>query len=1207
MAKTTHAQNSLNCGEVSPRALGRFDLAKYANACKTMLNFLGYQLGGASFRPGTRFVGETRYSAKKSRLISFQYSASQDYVIEAGDAYMRFYANDASVIVTTAWDSYTKFLTHADGTDGDTTVIDEIGKTVTNTETYDSYTKFMCHFDGTNTTFVDQIDNVNHAITPNGNITQTNAQSKFGGKSAVSAGPGDYISILDSDDWSFGTGDFTVDCWVRFTDLTGTQGIIYQYTNANNWWRLKTDGSTDHKLGIYFIIGGVVKGNYTMTNAWSGIAIDTWYHLVFERYGTGAKIFINGVSQPLTETVAFGTNDVGNISSPLIVGDQLLGYIDELRISKGIARWTANFTAPVQPYGQVRISTTQKKFGTGSLLFDGSGSYLSLADSADWDFGTGDFTIDFWVYFNTLDQQIFCGQFENAQNFWELFKTANNRLIMSFFKGNVDKGSYEATWTGVAIHTWYHLAFERTSTTAKIFINGISQTLVDEGTTFGTNDVGDIASTLFVGQLNSANYMNGYIDELRISKGVARWTADFTAPTAPYAKLPVFDISAPYAVADIGGLQWAQQADTMYVVHPLYPPYKLVRIGAALFTITKAPLVRGPFLDSNITATTIAPNKNTGNDCTLTATTAIFDAKHGGSISGEGAMFRVKGGVVKIHTFTDTKHVIGNIMAEPSGVAGDLGTGVGFTPTTDWAEGAFSDYNGWPTTVAFHDQRLYYANTVNEPQKLWGSVVQTYDDFAVGSATATDAVSFQIATEQVNAIYWLASAPKNMQIGTNSGTFTASSGGAGLAITPSAIFVQRDTTLGVAAIRPRFISSYLYYLQRNMNQIREMVYSFALDRQVTIDMNMLADHMLRDGAGAIEMDQQQSPNDRIWCVRDDGQIAVLTRNAEQDVVGWTRIVAAADSSGQAGVIESIAVIPKVGQDDQVWVIVRRNIGGSTKRFVEFFTLEFPQDDWDNIRVDCSLTLDNPKTLATPYMTNASPGIFTSTAHGFTGGEQVKITGVVLADVAGVASTDINGTYLLVYISAGTFSLTTLAGVAINTTTANGYGVYVSGGEVRKMVTNISGLGHLVGETVSVQVDGTLPTTETYVVASDGSITLSAKAAVVHAGLKYTGRIQLLKLTDGSKSTGQTKNRRVYLSTIRVSKTKQLAIGMDTTNVEAVNFADPNYLLTTPFSGDIERPFNTYWTKEGEFVIDALKPLELFILAVCLRSEVEEKD
>ena len=447
---------------------------------------------------------------------------------------------------TLTWDSYVKLMMHCDGTDGATTFTDEIGKTVTNTaDQYDAYTKACSHFDGANTATA-YTDPIAGAYTFVNHAKLSTAQYKFTtGASLLLDGTDDYVTLPDSDSWYFGTGDFTVDCWVMFNAITAPgnfQGIICQYQNATNTWEVGFNCSTK-KLEIYFTVGGVDKAFYQMTSGWSSVTTGVWYHLVFERATTTAKIFIDGVSQPLTEITAFGTNDVGDLAGLLHVGDNGLGdyfngYIDEVKISNGIARHTSDFTSPVQPYGRVYLSTAQKEFGTASGVFDGSGSYLSLADSADWNFGTGNFTIDGWVRFTTIGAiQVICGQYEDATNYWFVEIDAANKLQLKFVDGTT-KGDYimSSAWSGLAVDTWYHVAFVRSTTTAKIFIGGVSQTLT-ETTAFSTNDVGDIVSALFIGEQNSVGYFQGFIDELRISKGVARWTADFSVPTSAYAAI----------------------------------------------------------------------------------------------------------------------------------------------------------------------------------------------------------------------------------------------------------------------------------------------------------------------------------------------------------------------------------------------------------------------------------------------------------------------------------------------------------------------------------------------------------------------------------------------------------------------------------------------------------------------------------------------
>ncbi|HUV84134.1 MAG TPA: LamG-like jellyroll fold domain-containing protein, partial [Methanosarcinales archaeon] len=113
---------------------------------------------------------------------------------------------------------------------------------------------------------------------------------------------------------------------------------------------------TTHKLQIQSLTGGTEYCNYIMTNNWSPSA-NTWYHIAFVRSSTSIYIFIGGTSQSLTATTAVSTNSFVNVAGIMKVGTQdetnnVNGWIDEFRVSKGIARWTANFTPPTRAYGK---------------------------------------------------------------------------------------------------------------------------------------------------------------------------------------------------------------------------------------------------------------------------------------------------------------------------------------------------------------------------------------------------------------------------------------------------------------------------------------------------------------------------------------------------------------------------------------------------------------------------------------------------------------------------------------------------------------------------------------------------------------------------------------------------------------------------------------------------------------------------------------
>jgi hypothetical protein len=441
----------------------------------------------------------------------------------------------------------------------------------------DQYTKLLLHGEGdVESTNVKDASGNNKIVTVNGDARISSHSKKFDidGKFGTGVrfnGKNSYLSSPDSTDWSFGTGDFTIDFWINFDSFTMPDSYFYllgQNADSNNYWIVFMDSSK--KLEIYFKSGGVIKGFYATGSL--TLSVNTWYHFSLERYGTTCKIFVDGVSQSVTENNAFSTNDVGDISAVLTIGQfassgYFNGYIDELRISKGIARWINNFTPETSEYGkmdsytkclfhfdEIDGSTTINEASSGktvtvngnakvsqvagSLLLDGDSDYISLADSDDWYFGTGDFTIDCWVRFNSLpaESQIIIMQEEDSNNRWYIYRTSTNTLRVVFKSGGVQKAEYYTGILSLSTGVWYHIAVVRNGTSILIFLDGISQTLT-EATAISTNDVGNINGLLYIGRygLTSNYYFNGWIDELRISKGIARWTSNFTPPTSIYS------------------------------------------------------------------------------------------------------------------------------------------------------------------------------------------------------------------------------------------------------------------------------------------------------------------------------------------------------------------------------------------------------------------------------------------------------------------------------------------------------------------------------------------------------------------------------------------------------------------------------------------------------------------------------------------------
>jgi hypothetical protein len=216
----------------------------------------------------------------------------------------------------------------------------------------------------------------------------------------------------------------------------------------------------------------------------------------------------------------------GAAGDPYYANVSLLLHMDG---SNGSTTFTDNSPSPktVAAFGNAQVSTSVAKYGTGSAKFNGSVDYLTSTEiGTSNDLGNGDFTVECWINFTVVqDSGIVSGQQVGEFDF--AFMAPNELRV-----GRINI-AWDAIATGFTPSTgvWYHVAFARAGTTLRIFVNGTQL-----GSSF-TNSIGYNAGNLYIGYSRppaSDRPLNGYIDDLRITKGVARYTANFTPPAAAF-------------------------------------------------------------------------------------------------------------------------------------------------------------------------------------------------------------------------------------------------------------------------------------------------------------------------------------------------------------------------------------------------------------------------------------------------------------------------------------------------------------------------------------------------------------------------------------------------------------------------------------------------------------------------------------------------
>ncbi len=369
------------------------------------------------------------------------------------------------------------------------------------------------------------------------------------GGSAYFDGTGDYLTLPSVGIVNYGTGDFTFEAWVYVTGSATGQTII-----ASRFWLLigpTTLGLTSAGVASIYSLSGLAN----IQNSWAHVAI--------ARQSGTLRSFINGVlvdSRANTTNFDLTGGKIGIEAGSLI--NPFTGFMSNVRSIKGTAIYTAPFTPPAAPLsaianttlllemnnavivdsamqlpletvGTAQINTSSKKFGTSSMYINGSGNRLVLpANSPPITFGSADFTIEAWVYRTvSATQTIICGQADLAT-------VTGSSFIFQLGSGTSDlyigATGYGAASPSPSLNQWSHVAWVRNGASFKTYLDGVQIGSVAVPAT-GVLNVGTATYPTTIGATaTNGNPFTGYIDDFRITKGYARYTANFTPPTATF-------------------------------------------------------------------------------------------------------------------------------------------------------------------------------------------------------------------------------------------------------------------------------------------------------------------------------------------------------------------------------------------------------------------------------------------------------------------------------------------------------------------------------------------------------------------------------------------------------------------------------------------------------------------------------------------------
>jgi hypothetical protein len=366
------------------------------------------------------------------------------------------------------------------------------------------------------------------------------------GGSGYFDGSGDYLD-LTSYNLNFPAGTaFTIECWAYLTSLANTNNVVLAVDSPTVYLTLRSN--TD----IYWFDNGA---NRIASGA--NLTTGQWFHIAVCRDASNnMNIYVNGVSK-FSSVIA---TNIGDASNSVRIGrfnhttgGDFPGYISNLRISDS-ARYSSDFTPPTAPFtddanteflflgqnagifdstgknnlesvGNVQLDTTTKVFGTASIEFDGSGDGLYIPSSPNLAFGTGDFTIEFWMNTDSVvgTPSLYDPRTTSSQAVPTIFRNASAIALYA-------SGSLRITGGTVSVGTWHHVALARSGTSTKLFLDG-----TQVGSTF-TDTLNYIETPVSIGiyKPTGASPFDGFIDDLRITKGVARYLTSFTPPTKAF-------------------------------------------------------------------------------------------------------------------------------------------------------------------------------------------------------------------------------------------------------------------------------------------------------------------------------------------------------------------------------------------------------------------------------------------------------------------------------------------------------------------------------------------------------------------------------------------------------------------------------------------------------------------------------------------------
>lgn len=538
-----------------------------------------------------------------------------------------------------------------------------------------------------------------------------------------------------------------------------------------------------------------------------------------------------------------------------------------------------------------------------------------------------------------------------------------------------------------------------------------------------------------------------------------------------------------------------------------------------------------------------------------------------------------------------------NVYRSVNGVFGFIGTAstnafsdIGYTPDTTETppteRNPFPADIDFPAAVGFYQQRILYGGSSNEPTKVKGSRLASYENFSASQPVRDDdALSFSLAGRQQNEIRHIVDLGP-MVVFTAGGEYIVA-GDANGVLTPSSINIRQQGYSGSSKLRPLIVVNTLLFVQARGSIVRDFRYDIQADGYSGRDLTIFATHFF-DSYSIVDWDYQEIPHSVAWAVRSDGALVGLTYVRDHEVWGWHR-------HDTDGLFERVACLPE-DDEDATYVLVRRTIGGVTKRYVERMASRVITDlAADAFFVDCGLTYDGRHTGATTMTlsggttwTATEDLTLTASASTFVVGDIDSAVILYLRDAEGglldTLSCEIRG-----------YTSGTVVTVRADRTVPAGFrGVAMTSWAMAR--ANVSGLDHLEGKTVSILADGNVEPRKTV---ASGAVSLSRPYAIIHVGLPIQADLQTLDLEDPSAPTIIDRKKRIHEATLLVEASRGINVGQTFETLSEAPQRDDELLgeAVQAFTGPVVVAFDTSWESSGRVCVRQDDPLPITVLSV----------